>query len=92
MIVELSEKEEDLGWRASVFAGKNFVLTGKMPLKRSHYEEVIRKAGGNVQSAVNSKTNFLVIADVNSTNTKARKARELGAELVSPEQLETMLL
>ena len=63
-----------------------------MPLTRSHYEEVIKKAGGNVQSAVNSKTDFLVIADVNSTSTKARKARELRTELISPEQLETMLL
>lgn len=86
------EKEENLGWRASAFAGKNFVLTGKMPLTRSHYEEVIKKAGGNVQSAVNSKTDFLVIADTNSTSTKARKARELGTELISPEQMETMLL
>ena len=44
-----------------------------------------------MQSAVNGKTNYLVIADVNSTSTKARKARELGTELVSPEQLEEML-
>ena len=73
-------------------AGKSFVLTGKMEHPRSHYEEVIKKAGGNVQSAVNSKTDFLVIADVNSTSTKAKKARELGTELISPEQLETMLL
>lgn len=92
VIIKAPTKEEDLGWRASAFANKNFVLTGKMPLPRSHYEEVIKKAGGNVQSAVNSKTDFLVIADVNSTSAKARKARELGTELISPEQMETMLL
>lgn len=92
VIIKAPTKEEDLGWRASAFADKNFVLTGKMPLPRSHYEEVIKKAGGNVQSAVNSKTDFLVIADVNSTSTKARKARELGTKLISPEQLKTMLL
>ena len=86
------EKKEDLSWHATAFAGKNFVLTGKMPLPRSHYEEVIKKAGGNVQSTVNSKTDFLVIADTNSMSTKARKARELGTELISPEQLKTMLL
>ena len=76
---------------ASDFAGKSFVLTGKMAFPRSHYEELIKAAGGIVQSAVNGKTNYLVIADVNSTSTKARKARELGTELVSPEQLEEML-
>ena len=62
-----------------------------MAFPRSHYEELIKAAGGIVQSAVNGKTNYLVIADVNSTSTKARKARELGTELVSPEQLEEML-
>lgn len=85
---DYQEKAESEG----SLAGKSFVLTGKMPHPRSYYEELIQKAGGTVQSAVNGKTDYLVIADVNSTSTKARKARELGTELISPEQLETMLL
>jgi len=76
----------------SEFSEKNFVLTGKMEHPRSYYEDLIKKAGGIVQSSVNSKTNYLVIADVNSTSTKARKARELGTKLISPDQLETMLV
>ena len=73
------------------YAGKTFVLTGKAPHPRSYYEELIKKAGGLVGSAVNSKTDFLVMADVNSTSTKAKKARELGVTLINPEQAEEML-
>lgn len=73
------------------YAGKVFVLTGKAPKPRTYYEDLIVKAGGKVGSACNSKTDFLVIADVNSTSSKAKKARELGTKLISPEELEAML-
>ena len=76
---------------ASEFAGKIFVLTGKMEHPRSYYVEKIEAADGKEGSAVNSKTDYLVIADVNSTSTKAKKARELGTKLISPEELEEML-
>ena len=73
------------------FVGKTFVLTGKMAHPRSYYVEKIEAAGGKEGSAVNSKTDYLVIADVNSTSSKAKKARELGTKLISPEELEDML-
>lgn len=73
------------------FVGKVFVLTGKMEHPRSYYVEKIEAAGGREGSSVNSKTDYLVIADVNSQSSKAKKARELGTKLVSPEELEEML-
>lgn len=73
------------------YAGKVFVLTGKMVHPRSYYVDLIEKAGGKEGSAVNSKTDYLVIADVNSQSSKAKKARELGTKLISPEELEGML-
>jgi DNA ligase (NAD+) len=73
------------------FVGKVFVLTGKMAHPRSYYVEKIEAAGGKEGSAVNSKTDYLVIADVNSQSSKAKKARELGTTLISPEELEEML-
>ena len=72
-------------------AGKNFVLTGKMPEPRSFYEEKIKAAGGNVQSGVNGKTDYLVIADTRSTSSKVQKARELGTQLIAPEELLQLL-
>ncbi len=73
------------------FVGKVFVLTGKMAHPRSYYEELIAKAGAKTGSGVSKSTDYLVIADVNSTSTKAKKARELGTKLISPEELEEML-
>ena len=71
-------------------AGKTFVLTGKMEHARSYYEELIKKAGGKIASAVSKTTDFLVIADVYSQSSKAKKARELGTKLISPEELEAI--
>lgn len=73
------------------FVGKVFVLTGKMEHPRSYYEELIEKAGAKTGSSVSKSTNYLVIADVNSQSSKAKKARELGTKLISPEELEEML-
>ena len=73
------------------FVGKTFVLTGKMAHPRSYYEDLIEKAGAKTGSAVNSNTDYLVIQDVNSQSSKAKKARELGTALISPEELEDML-
>ena len=73
------------------FVGKVFVLTGKMEHPRSYYVDKIEAAGGKEGSAVNSKTDYLVIADVNSQSSKAKKARELGTKLISPKELEELL-
>lgn len=76
---------------AGEFMDKVFVLTGKMEHPRSYYEELIAKAGAKIGSGVSKTTDYLIIADVNSTSTKAKKARELGTKLISPEELEEML-
>lgn len=87
----LPYEKKEVDSAMSNYAGKTFVLTGKAPKPRSFYEGLITNAGAKVGSAVNSKTDYLVIADVNSTSSKARKARELGTQLISPEELEEML-
>ena len=88
-IVPLEYKKKNIA--AGEFSGKVFVLTGKMEHPRSYYVEKIEAAGGKEGSAVNSKTDYLVIQDANSQSTKARKARELGTKLISPEELEELL-
>lgn len=85
----ISNRPEDVV--VGEFVGKVFVLTGKMEHPRSYYEELIEKAGAKTGSSVSKSTDYLVIADVNSTSTKAKKARELGTKLISPEELEEML-
>lgn len=75
----------------SNISGKVFVLTGKMPKKRNEYETMIASKGGIVAGSVSKNTDYLVIADVNSTSSKAVKARKLGTKLISPEELEELL-
>lgn len=75
----------------SEVSGKTFVLTGKMSRARSEYEDMIISAGGKVSNSVSKSTDYLVIADINSTSSKANKARSLGITLISPEDLEQML-
>jgi DNA ligase (NAD+) len=76
--------------KAGNLSKKVFALTGKMEKTRSYYEELIKKNGGAVTNSVNKNTDYLVIQDVNSTSSKAKKARELGTKLISPEELEKM--
>lgn len=74
----------------SNISGKVFVLTGKMPKKRNEYEAMITSKGGIVAGSVSKNTDYLVIADVNSTSSKAEKARKLGTMLISPTELEEL--
>lgn len=60
----------------------NVVITGKHEMKRSEMEAMVAELGYTNQGAVNKDTNFLIIADVNSTSSKAKKARELGVKLI----------
>lgn len=74
----------------SNISGKVFVLTGKMPKKRNEYEAMITSKGGIVAGSVSKNTDYLVIADVNSTSSKAEKARKLGTKLIGPTELEEL--
>ena len=74
----------------SNISGKVFVLTGKMPKKRNEYEAMITSKGGIVAGSVSKNADYLVIADVNSTSSKAEKARKLGTKLISPTELEEL--
>ena len=70
--------------------GKSFALTGAMVNKRATLEELIVSLGGTVKGSVGKTTNYLVIADINSTSSKAVSARKLGATLISEEELLVM--
>jgi len=71
-------------------AGAGCVLTGSLSLPRSEYAAMIRRAGGIVQSAVTSKTRYL-IAGENTGAAKTSKARELGTEVIDEARLVEML-
>lgn len=70
---------------------KSFVFTGKMMNKRAELEEMVVNAGGTTKSSVTKGVTYLVIADPESTSSKAVKARELGTKLISEEDFLEMV-
>ena len=71
-------------------AGVGCVLTGTLSRPRGEYAKLIEAAGGVVQSAVTSKTRYL-IAGANVGATKTAKARALGTEVIDEARLLELL-
>lgn len=57
---------------------------------RSKLIDVVNLNGGEVFNSVKSGLDYLVMADPNSTSTKAQKARKLGINLIGEEQFFNM--
>ena len=70
--------------------GMGCVLTGTLSRPRGEYAKLIEQAGGIVQSAVTSKTRYL-IAGANTGATKTEKARQLGTEVIDEARLLELL-
>ena len=75
---------------SGALSGLTFVLTGTLSRPRADYAALIEAAGGTVQSAVTSKTRYLVAGE-NVGATKTAKARALGTEVVDEARLKEML-
>ncbi len=74
-----------------VLLGKSFVITGSLTRPRQEIEAAILAVGGKVGSKVTAKTTALIIADPQSTSSKAEDARNLGIALWSETELWDML-
>ena len=71
--------------------GKSFCFTGAMEYKRAVLQGYVTENGGVNFDSVKKGLDFLVMADPNSTSTKAVKARTMGVTLISPEEFLTMV-
>ncbi|MFK7874125.1 MAG: BRCT domain-containing protein [Oligoflexales bacterium] len=69
------------------FQGLRIAITGTLSRPRKELSELIKNLGGEIASSISQTTHALVIADTQSTSTKAKKARELGVLLWSEEDL-----
>lgn len=70
-------------------AGKSFLVTGTLPLKRDEAHEIIEKNGGKLLSGVSSKLNYLIVGD--DPGSKADKAQSLDVKIISWDELLKML-
>lgn len=68
--------------------GKQFVFTG---VRRSDLEDIIESRGGKIGSGVSKNTTYLVTKSIGSGSSKEKKAIELGAQIITVEQLENLL-
>lgn len=66
--------------------GKSICFTGAMKNKRPVLEKMAADAGADVKNGVGKGLSYLVIADPNSTSSKAVAARKLGTTLISEEE------
>ncbi|PYS70360.1 MAG: DNA ligase (NAD(+)) LigA [Acidobacteria bacterium] len=72
------------------FAGKQFVLTGKMEtFTRDEARSLIEARGGRVNSSVSKKTDFVVAGE--EAGSKLDKATELGVAVIDEAGFKTMM-
>lgn len=71
--------------------GLSFCFTGSATRPRGELTHEVESRGGRVLGSVTKELNYLVIADVASTSTKAEKARKLGTKLINEEQLAQLI-
>lgn len=64
-------------------------ISGKLPSgkKKNDYQEPLERVGIRLVDDVKDGLGYLVLADPDSTSSKAQKARKLGVQLLSEEQL-----
>ena len=71
--------------------GKSVCFTGKSTMKRAALVKLVEGAGGTVKTSVTKGLTYLVLADANSTSTKAKAARKNGTDCVSEEDFLQMV-
>jgi len=83
-------KEEKFDVTESVITDQFIVFTGAMQSSRDDMKAAAQRLGANVQSAVNKKTNYLVIGEKVGAK-KIEKAESLGTKVVTEAEYLVMI-
>ncbi|MCP4178139.1 MAG: hypothetical protein GY756_10260 [bacterium] len=69
--------------QGSIYIIKTICFTGKMPEKRSFYDNIAKSNGFKPVDSVTKNLQLLVTADVASISSKVKKAKNLGVEILA---------
>jgi DNA ligase (NAD+) len=88
--VSTEARETKLETQDERFAGKQFVLTGKLTgFTRDEARELIEARGGRVNSSVSKKTDYVIAGE--EAGSKLDKAESLGVAVINEGQFKEML-
>lgn len=73
----------------SELSGKKFVITGTLSRSRSEIADLIREAGGTIQSAISKSTDYLVAGE--KAGSKLKKAEKLDISVLDEKSLLILL-
>lgn len=83
--VEILDEEEKETVEGNL-SGYSFCFTGASSKPRKELWKMVEENGGIIHESCKKDTDYLVMADVNSTSTKAQKARKNGTKLITEEE------
>jgi NAD-dependent DNA ligase len=64
-------------------SGMKFCFTGAMERKRDDLHKIVESEGGEAWDSVSSGLTYLVMNDLNSSSSKAQKARKLNIPMIT---------
>jgi len=85
---ELKDEEEDEIPKIEFFKDKKIVFTG---FRNKNYENILEKNGAHITTSISTYTNLLIIKDHTEKSAKIEKAKKLGIQIITKEELEEML-
>jgi DNA ligase (NAD+) len=85
-IEELSKKKH-----SNKLELKKICITGELSRPRSEFEEIIKSHGGVITGSVSKNTDYLLTNETDSGSSKFLKAKSLGVEIISEQELISIL-
>lgn len=71
-------------------AGKTFLFTGTLNMKRADAEKIVEEKGGTILGSVSARLNYLVVGE--DAGSKLEKAQKLGSvSILSEEEFMKMM-
>jgi len=89
--INIMKKEKKEVKSGSPFTGKKVVFTGALNIKRADAQRMVIEAGGDCPSSLAKDTDYLVMAELDSTSSKAQKAEKYGTKVLSEAQFMKMI-